>query len=89
MPHFNYDWTSQNIELFNTTLAHLNGAPARGLEIGSFEGRSALWFCENILTHPEARLICIDTFVGSAEHSAACGLVPDANLAVIFNNKLL
>jgi predicted O-methyltransferase YrrM len=71
MPHFNYDWTSQNIELFNTTLAHLNGAPARGLEIGSFEGRSALWFCENILTHPEARLICIDTFVGSAEHSAA------------------
>ena len=69
MPHFNYDWTSQNIELFNATLSHLKGAPARGLEIGSFEGRSALWFCANILTHAEARLTCIDTFGGSAEHS--------------------
>jgi predicted O-methyltransferase YrrM len=70
MPNFNYDWTSQNIELFNATLSHLKGAPARGLEIGSFEGRSALWFCENILTHPDARLTCIDTFAGSAEHAA-------------------
>lgn len=65
---FTYDWTSQNIELFNAVLSHLKGAPARGLEIGSFEGRSALWFCENILTHPDARLTCIDTFQGSAEH---------------------
>jgi predicted O-methyltransferase YrrM len=71
MPDFTYDWTSQNIALFNTALAHLKGAPARGLEIGSFEGRSALWFCENILTHPDARLTCIDTFAGSAEHAAA------------------
>lgn len=70
MPNFIYDWTSQNIELFNKALGHLKGAPARGLEIGSFEGRSALWFCENILTHPDARLTCIDTFAGSAEHAA-------------------
>jgi cephalosporin hydroxylase len=32
----------------------------RALEIGSFEGRSAIWLLENILTHPTARLTCID-----------------------------
>ena len=32
------------------------------LEIGSYEGRSAVWFLENILTHPTSRLVCIDPF---------------------------
>ena len=32
------------------------------LEVGSYEGRSALWFLENILTHDTARLTCIDGF---------------------------
>lgn len=35
---------------------------ARGLEVGSFEGRSAIWFLRNVLTGPDARLTCIDTF---------------------------
>jgi len=33
------------------------------LEIGSYEGRSAVWFLENILTHPTASIICIDPFL--------------------------
>lgn len=32
------------------------------LEIGSYEGRSAVWFLENILTHPTARIVCVDLF---------------------------
>lgn len=32
------------------------------IEIGSYEGRSAVWFANNILTHPTARLHCIDKF---------------------------
>lgn len=32
------------------------------LEIGTFEGRSALWVLENILTHPTATLTVIDAF---------------------------
>lgn len=32
------------------------------LEIGSKEGRSALWFLENILTHPTAAITCVDIF---------------------------
>lgn len=30
------------------------------LEIGTYEGRSALWFIENILTHETSSIICID-----------------------------
>jgi len=32
------------------------------LEIGSYEGRSACWFLEHILTHPSAKITCIDLF---------------------------
>ena len=32
-------------------------------EIGAFEGRSALWVVENILTHPTSKLTIIDAFV--------------------------
>ena len=45
----------------------LEGKPVHGLEIGSFEGRSAVWFMENVLTHPDSQLICIDTFQGGRD----------------------
>jgi predicted O-methyltransferase YrrM len=32
------------------------------LEIGSFEGRSTVWFLDNVLTHPSATIVCVDTF---------------------------
>ena len=34
----------------------------RILEIGSFEGRSANWFLDNIATHPSSSVTCIDPF---------------------------
>jgi predicted O-methyltransferase YrrM len=37
------------------------------LEIGSFEGRSCIWFLENILTHPTSSITCVDTFFRSWE----------------------
>lgn len=43
-------------------LGKFQGKPARGLEIGVYEGRSTVWLCENILTHPESRLTCVDLF---------------------------
>lgn len=30
------------------------------LEIGSFEGRSAIWFLEHLLTHPTSSITCVD-----------------------------
>jgi len=35
------------------------------LEIGTYEGRSALWLLENVLTHPTSMLTCIDPWTGN------------------------
>lgn len=57
---FTTDWSSQHFAKWAEILGHLKGKPATGLELGSFEGRSAIWFLQNILDHPEARLTCVD-----------------------------
>jgi len=60
---FTADWMSGAVEHWRQDLAKFAGRPAvRMLEIGSFEGRSAIWFLENILTHPASRLVCVDPF---------------------------
>jgi len=38
------------------------------LEVGSWEGRSACWLLENILTGKGSMLTCVDTFGGCAFH---------------------
>ena len=58
---FEFDWFSDHSELFAEQLAgHVGKADLRYVEIGSFEGRSAVWLLENVLTHPTSRLHCID-----------------------------
>jgi predicted O-methyltransferase YrrM len=37
--------------------------PITWLEIGSFEGRSALWTIENMLLHPDSRIVCVDPWI--------------------------
>jgi predicted O-methyltransferase YrrM len=61
--HFTADWFSHNIPRFEEHLAHLRGAPCRALEIGTHEGRSTTWLLQNILTHPDARIDCVDIYV--------------------------
>ncbi|WP_170061139.1 class I SAM-dependent methyltransferase [Spirosoma aerolatum] len=58
---FTSDWTSSNYNNWETWFVPYRGQPnLRILEIGSFEGRSAVWFLENVLTHPSAQLVCVD-----------------------------
>ncbi len=75
MPRFTEDYFTQHIPhweaLFFGELAWDPEAPRRVVEIGSFEGRSTLWFLEHLLRHPGSRITCIDTFAGGAEHTAA------------------
>lgn len=67
--HFQTDWFSSTVDEWNETLASYKSKSGLSfLEVGSFEGRSAIWLLENILTDPTARLTCIDTWSGSAEH---------------------
>ena len=58
------DWTTPHAEEWSKRLGHLKDKKAVGLEIGCFEGRSSIWFCQNILTHPESTLICVDPWYG-------------------------
>src|SRR5688500_11645855 len=67
LPHpkyrFSYDWVSQHTKEWEKDLQHLKNKPGiRALEIGCFEGQSACWFLDNILTDPTSRLVCVDPF---------------------------
>jgi predicted O-methyltransferase YrrM len=64
---FTQDWFSERLPVWQKHVLPLRGRPLRYLEIGVFEGRSALWMLENVLTHPESRLTAIDLFSGELE----------------------
>jgi predicted O-methyltransferase YrrM len=60
---FSEDWTSRNEESWQTHLARFKDRPdLRILEIGTYEGRSAIWLLDNIATHPTSRIVCLDIF---------------------------
>jgi predicted O-methyltransferase YrrM len=66
---FTQDWVGKRPDIWSKVFEPHIGDPVRMLEIGSFEGRSTVWFLDNVLTHPEARIVCVDTFSGGVEHS--------------------
>src|SRR5437868_2701075 len=58
---FHTDWFDVHIPIWEKCLGSMSGkADLRFLEVGSFEGRSACWLLQNILTHDSARLTCVD-----------------------------
>ena len=59
---YTYDYVECHVDKWVRLLAEFKGQPAGFLEIGSFEGRSAVWFLDNILTHDEAWIMCVDPF---------------------------
>ena len=62
---FSCDWTTDRIPLWSELLARFRDAPVQVLEIGSWEGRSALFFL-NYLRN--AQVVCLDTWSGNVEH---------------------
>jgi predicted O-methyltransferase YrrM len=56
---FAYDWTSANFPLWTRFLAPYRDQPTRVLEIGSYEGRSAIFFL-NFL--PRSTVVCVDVW---------------------------
>jgi predicted O-methyltransferase YrrM len=65
---FSADWFTHNA---NNFLAAKKVLPTRNriLEIGSFEGLSAVWLTKNMLDEG-GTLVCIDTWLGGEEHKA-------------------
>lgn len=68
-PTFTTDWFEARQRYFERFLLPLAGEDYLNfLEIGSFEGRSAIWCLDNVLTAEHSSIICVDTFLGSPEH---------------------
>ena len=60
---FTTNWFTHKIPLLARILDEFKGKPGvTYLEIGTFEGRSALWLLENILTSRASKLVIIDAF---------------------------
>ena len=58
------DWFTQNSPVWNAILDGFKNTPdLRYLEVGCYEGRSAVWMLENVLTEPSSTLTCIDPFL--------------------------
>jgi hypothetical protein len=64
VPTFTADWFSRHIPLWQKhVVPRLAGHPcAHWLEVGSFEGRSALWALDNFLLGSCSTISCIDTW---------------------------
>lgn len=67
---FSQDWFSDQLPNWDRYLAPLKGQPVQGFEIGSFEGMSACWLLDRVLTHPNAQFTCVEpdpqaTFLGN------------------------
>jgi predicted O-methyltransferase YrrM len=59
--HFDQpDWLSSRLPSWERFFLPLAGRPLQILEIGSYEGRSACWFAEHLLTDPMSTLTCVD-----------------------------
>jgi len=52
---------------FDKHLKQFKDTPITALQIGAYTGDASLWLMENALTHPDSRLIDVDTWLGSDE----------------------
>jgi predicted O-methyltransferase YrrM len=62
---FSTDWAANHFFTWAELLDSMRERPVRIIEVGAWEGRSALFFLNYL---PLSRIICIDTFAGGAEH---------------------
>lgn len=65
---FGNDWVSSKVNIWNRVLKPL-GSIKKILEVGSYEGRSAIWFIENILS-VNSSITCIDDWSWVKDESA-------------------
>ena len=68
---FDYpDWVRAHRTIWSALLStHVmdTAEPIVAIEIGSFEGRSTIFFADCLLKHPQSQLYCIDTWLGGEE----------------------
>ncbi|KAK2036067.1 SAM-dependent methyltransferase [Colletotrichum somersetense] len=65
--NFQHRWFERTLDHWEERTRSLRGKKLRILEVGSFEGGSATWILDNLMSHPESTFITVDTFEGSME----------------------
>lgn len=68
---FSVDWTSYNIEFWNLIFEKANIDVTDKLdilELGVFEGRSTVWFSDNVLSHSDSKLYSVDSLVDARQN---------------------
>jgi len=69
---YDFDWFTPHITAWTELLAEFKGKPdLRFLEIGTHEGRCALWLLENILTEGSCTLTCVDPHSKEGDYGRA------------------
>lgn len=88
---FTTDSFTNNVPTWERVLVPaLSGRPnLRGLELGPYEGRSAVWTLEHLLNGPGCHLTCVDNFTGLAPASYRAGRTTGAHIkrALLANLK--
>lgn len=59
---FTTDWFSSRENLWQSQFGELASRVSNCLEIGSYEGRSAVWMLNHLLLNSESTLVCVDLF---------------------------
>ncbi|HVC60817.1 MAG TPA: class I SAM-dependent methyltransferase [Acetobacteraceae bacterium] len=86
---FTHDYFSPNIRFWQTWFRdHITAAPLEALEIGSWQGGSATWLLDNVISRRGGRLTCIDAFEGSSEHVAIMASL-GSRLQDLFDDNVL
>ena len=69
-PEYKYtsDWLPRSINNFENNLLPLKDNINKILEIGSYDGRSSVWFLNNIMNNENSRLYCIDPFFATSNY---------------------
>jgi predicted O-methyltransferase YrrM len=67
---FTQNWFQYAEHIWPQLIKHLPASQGgrRYLELGSFEGRSAVWIIENMMSISD-QLVCVDTWEGGEEHA--------------------
>lgn len=70
MPEFSVDYLSVHLDTWKQVFnPEWKNIPLTALEIGSYEGLSACWLLDNVLKHPDSRIVCVDNFIGIGDHN--------------------
>lgn len=63
--HFTADWFTKYAPQWLERMSYLKYKETHALEIGSYEGRSTCWILDNILTHKDSSITCVDPWDGN------------------------